>query len=71
VRVGDDGVPKRLLLGGAWHEVTPARLPWRVDQLWWRAEPASRMYYRVAPEDGPSLTIYQDLIDGQWFRQEY
>jgi hypothetical protein len=29
------------------------------------------MYYRVAPEDGPPLTIYHDLVSGSWFRQEY
>jgi hypothetical protein len=29
------------------------------------------MYFRVVPEDGPPLTIYHDLIGGQWYRQEY
>jgi hypothetical protein len=58
-------------LGSAWSEVTLARRPWRIDQHWWREQGLSRMYYRVAPEDGPPLTIYRDLLSGEWARQEY
>jgi hypothetical protein len=57
-----------------WQEVTLLRRPWRIDQHWWRPSgegAISRMYFRVAPEGGPPLTIYHDLIGGQWFRQEY
>ena len=48
-----------------------ARQPWRIDQHWWREPEISRMYFRVAPQDRPPLTIYHDLISGEWFRQEY
>jgi hypothetical protein len=48
-----------------------ARGPWRIHQHWWRAEPVSRHYYRVAPEDGPPLTIYHDISTQTWARQEY
>ena len=71
IRAGDDGVPASVLLHGVWQDVTPVRRPWRIDQHWWRAEPVSRLYYRVAPEDGPALTVYHDLIAGTWGRQEY
>lgn len=71
VEAGADGVPVRMRLGGHWCDVTVVRRPWRVDQHWWRESPTSRMYYRVAPEDGPPLTIYQDLVRASWFRQEY
>ncbi|HXH23121.1 MAG TPA: hypothetical protein VNN10_13940 [Dehalococcoidia bacterium] len=54
----------------AWQEVTLLRRPWRIDQHWWR-DAVSRMYFRVAPEGGPPITIYQDLITGEWYRQEY
>jgi hypothetical protein len=48
-----------------------ARRPWRIDQHWWRDEVVSRMYYRIATEDGPPFTVYRNLIGGEWSRQEY
>jgi hypothetical protein len=71
VEAGAEGTTLRLQLGGVWQDVTLVRRPWRIDQHWWRGEPISRMYYRVAPSDGPPLTIYRDLIGGAWARQEY
>ena len=65
------GLPQRVRLHGAWQAVTLARRPWRIDQHWWRSDAISRVYYRVAPEDGPPLTLYRNLIDGAWARQEY
>lgn len=70
VEASEDGVPLRVRLG-TWQDVTLVRRPWRIDQHWWRSEPVRRDYYRVAPEDGPPLTLYHDLVSGGWFRQEY
>ncbi len=71
VEAGAAGTPLRLRLAGRWQEVSLARRPWRIDQLWWRGLPISRIYYRVAPADAPPLTVYRDLVSGGWFRQEY
>ncbi len=71
VEASEEGGPLRLRLGNAWRAVSLARRLWRVEQHWWRGEPVQRDYYRVAPEDRPPLTIYRDLVSGQWFRQEY
>jgi hypothetical protein len=71
VEVAADGTPCRLRLRGVWQDVTPVRRPWRIDQHWWRGQPVRRDYYRVAPEDGPPLTVYRDRVSGDWFRQEY
>ena len=65
------GMPLRFRHGSTWHNVTLARKPWRIDQHWWRADAIRRDYFRVAPEDGPPLTIYRDLVSGEWARQEY
>ena len=70
VEAAGDGVPLRLRLGRDWQDVSLARRPWRVDQHWWR-DAVSRVYYRLAPADGPPLTIYHDLLRDEWFRQEY
>jgi hypothetical protein len=66
-----DGAPRRISLGGVWQDVAPARRPWRIDQHWWRDDHVQREYFRVAPLDGPPLTIYQDLLTRTWFRQDY
>ena len=71
VEVSAEDVPLRLRFGGVWQEVTPVRPSWRIDQYWWRSLPIGRIYYRVTPADGPALTVYRDLINGEWFRQEY
>ena len=65
------GIPLRFRQGNTWHDVALARRPWRIDQHWWRADVIRRDYFRVAPEDGPPLTIYHDLISDEWARQEY
>jgi hypothetical protein len=65
------GVPLRFRQGNTWHNVRLAQRPWRIDQHWWRAEAIRRDYFRVAPDDGPPLTIYHDLVSGEWARQEY
>ena len=71
VEASAEGVPLRLSLGGAWQDVTLVRSPWRIDQHWWRADHIRRDYFRAAPQDGPPLTIYHDLVSGEWSRQEY
>ena len=71
VEAGEDGIPLRLRLDGVWQEVTLARKPWVIDQHWWRADPVQRTYFRLAPADGPSLTVYFDHVSKTWFRQEY
>ena len=71
IEAGEDGVPVRMRLGGAWVDVALVRRPWRIDQHWWRGEAVRRDYYRIAPEDGQAVTVYHDLVSGEWARQEY
>jgi hypothetical protein len=71
VQASEDGVPLRLRSAGAWQEVALMRRPWRIDQHWWRGDAVRRDYFRVAPADGPPLTIYRDAVSREWFRQEY
>ena len=71
VQTDSNGLPVRLRLGGMWHDVSPAREPWRIYQLWWRSTAVRRDYFRVLPQDGPPVTIYHDLASGEWARQGY
>lgn len=43
---------------------------WRVDDEWWREEIARR-YFAVELAGGRRLTVYQDLVTGEWFLQPY
>lgn len=71
IEAGEDGVPLRMRLGGAWVDVSLVRRSWRIDQHWWRGEPVRRDYYRIAPTDGQPLTVYHDLVSGEWAKQDY
>jgi hypothetical protein len=44
---------------------------WRIDDEWWREQPVSRLYWRLALEEGQVVTVYQDLAARRWFRQGY
>ena len=51
--------------------VTTIEDQWEIDEEWWRTRPVSRTYYRVLLEDGQSLTLYRDMLNGRWYRQRY
>lgn len=62
-----DGVP-------SWvgrRRVLQVRDRWRIDDEWWRNYPVSRFYWELIVEPGSCLTIYEDLADGLWYRQQY
>ncbi len=44
---------------------------WRIDDEWWRETPLSRKYYRLQLEGDRVVTVYQDLIGGEWWLQRY
>jgi hypothetical protein len=42
---------------------------WRIDDEWWRSEPVSRFYYTILLAAGRRITIYKNILTGEWFRQ--
>jgi hypothetical protein len=68
VSAGSDGVPYAVLEGRRPRRVEVVRECWRIDDEWWRS-PISRFYYNLVLENGKSLTLYQDLIQGGWYVQ--
>ena len=64
VREGPGGRPEAVLLGGQWRRVD------RIDDLWWMPEPLTRTYYRVGREDGGEFTLFRDLREDLWYRQD-
>ena len=42
---------------------------WEVDTDWWTPEPARRRYWQALLAGGALVTVYWDLISGDWRRQ--
>lgn len=62
------GVPRTVAFDRRARRVIAVLDGWRVDEGWWRT-PLSRRYVRVMLADGACLTLCQDLLTGQWYRQ--
>ncbi len=43
---------------------------WRIDEDWWRL-PISRLYFLVELENGARLTLFRDLVQSRWYRQNW
>ncbi len=64
------GEPARVRWQGTERRVEAIDDSWRIDDEWWRSE-LSRRYFLVALEGGRRLTVYHDLVSGEWFAQPY
>jgi len=65
------GLPCRVRFEGAMCAVAAVQDRWRIDDEWWRETAVSRMYYQLQLEGGRVITIYRDLIGGEWCEQRY
>ena len=64
------GLPTSIKLRKRWLQVEVITDRWRIDDEWWRSEPASRMYYFTVVDQGLKVTMFQDLLVGHWFLQK-
>jgi hypothetical protein len=69
VRENDQERPISIKIKRRWLKVVSIDDLCNVDEEWWRERPVVRMYYRVSVEDGRQITIFRDLVDGAWYRQ--
>ena len=69
VREGPEGEPTAVRLGNRWLRVSRIEDLWCFD-LWWMPQPMARTYYRVGREDGGEATLFRDLRENRWFRQD-
>ncbi len=70
VRTDEDGEPRHVRFPGRpSRHVEVVRERWRIDDEWWR-RPISRDYRTVVLDDGRSVTLYHDLLDGRWYAQK-
>ena len=71
VEEGEGRKPAALNLGR--HRLMVASIDdvWEIDEEWWRKRPIARLYYKLALEDGRSVTVFRDLLNGGWYQQRY
>ena len=70
VTADGDGCPVFVWLRNRQRRVARIRNVWRIDDEWWRQEIARR-YFELELSDGSVITVFQDLISGNWSRQRY
>lgn len=63
-----DEVPRVIFLDNSQHQVEEIFSVWRVDIDWWRNR-SWRTYFLAATGSGLLITIYQDLLSGNWYLQ--
>lgn len=72
-RRGQDGnsEPAALVERERWAPVERVEEMWCVEDKWWREQPISRAYYRLALVGGAVRTVYHDRITDAWYAQAY
>ncbi len=69
VRETGHQTPRAIKIKERWRRVVSIVDVCNVDEEWWRQRPISRMYYRVILEGDRPLTVFRDMLDGVWYRQ--
>lgn len=64
------GMPGALLLGRRRLEVSGTEDLWQID-LWWLPRPIRRLYCVLQGKDGRRITVFRDMVEGGWYRQDY
>ena len=44
---------------------------WRIDDEWWREERVSRTYFQLLMQNGQSMIVFHDDVNGTWYWQRY
>ncbi len=64
------GRPVSVRIGGRQRRVARVSNQWRIDDEWWRQE-VSRRYFELELGDGQVITVFCDLVSGNWYQQRY
>ena len=62
-------LPKSLAINGYIKHIALISDIWEINDEWWRSKPISRLYYQAITQEGRQITIFNDLIDHQWYQQ--
>lgn len=58
-----------LHLAGGWRKARSMDNLWKITDEWWDGRPVIKMYFRVTTEDRSQIIIFQDLLEGTWYRE--
>lgn len=68
--IENDGLDRAWLnLSGEWVRIASVNNLWDIDGYAIGEKPLLRMHFRVVAESGRQLMLFQDLIDGSWYRE--
>jgi hypothetical protein len=70
VTPGPDRKPVSVLVKKRRLSVSRVLNIWRIDEEWWR-KPISRLYFLLELQNGMRLTVFHDLEQGGWYRQNW
>jgi hypothetical protein len=68
--IAPKGTPKAVKFRKRLLQVKEVLNMWRIEDEWWRT-PISRLYYLVEFTSGSRFSVFQDLVTGQWYRQNW
>ena len=68
--IAPNGTPKAVKHRKRLLQVREMLNVWRIDDQWWR-KPISRLYYSLEFTSGLRFSVFQDLITGKWYRQNW
>ena len=69
VQEDDEQRPVTVTLIGVSVPVESIEERWEDEEDWWRDDPVVRVTYQVTLEDGQQLTIFKNMLRGDWYRQ--
>ena len=71
VSADERGTPLSVSYGNRANEVAAIEDMWKINDEWWRgpSQEIERVYFEVLLEDGRRVTVFHDLVRGEWFRQ--
>lgn len=58
-----------LKLSENWIKVISIKNLWEMDGYGEQEHPVVRMHFRVTTQDGRTLLLFQDLLEGQWYQE--
>jgi hypothetical protein len=71
VEADESGEPRAVVLSRERLTVAAVQDRWRIDDEWWREEPASRLYFNLALDGGRTVTVFRHMVTGRWASQAY
>ena len=71
VKADTGGIPVQMKHSDLWIDIIKVADRWRIDDEWWREERVSRTYFQLLMQNGQSIIMFHDDVNGTWYWQRY